>query len=129
MTIERFFWEGWGWCFWREKEETDEMTEKNEPFEAQHQKEHRLDEMPVPPKTLKSAPPPHTPHIHPRLSGFELGRMLSVTFQKWERRRGTVHLSETLVFSLCGETYPAEHITISACDNIGNSVYPLYLSA
>ena len=59
---------GWGGggggeaVFWREKEETDEMTgkKKNEPFEAQHQKEHRLDEMPVPPKTLKSAPSPHT---------------------------------------------------------------------
>lgn len=66
-------------------------------------------------------------YTHPRLPGFELGRMLSVTFQKWERRRGTVHLSETLVFSLYGETYPAEHITISARDNIGNSMYPLYL--
>lgn len=122
-------------AFWREKEETDEMTGgKNEPFEAQHQK----DEMPVPQKTLKSAflhptPSPtsctHTcTHNHARFPGFELRRMLSVTFQKCERRRGTVHLSETLVFSLYGETYPAEHITISACDNIGNSMYPLYLS-
>lgn len=63
MTIGFFFFfflEGWGAVFWREKEETDEMTEKNEPFEVQHQKEHRLDKMPVSPKTLKSAPPPHT---------------------------------------------------------------------
>lgn len=105
------------------------MTEKKELFEAKHQKEYHLDEMPVPPKTLKSSPPPHThTRTHPHLSGFELGRMLSVTFQKWERRRGTGHLSEMLVFSLYGETYPAEHITISACHNIGNSVYPLYHS-
>lgn len=97
-----------------------------------------LDKMPVPQKTLKSAclrlaPSPTScaharTHNHGRFSGFELRRMLSVTFQKCERRRGTVHLSETLVFSLYGETYPAEHITISACDNIGNSMYPLYLS-
>lgn len=122
MTIGGFFFfflEGCGWCFWREKEETDEMRGKNEAFEAQHQKEHRLDEMSVPQKNFEIrllAPlPTHTPL---RLFGFELRRMLSVTFQKWERRRETVHLSETLVFSLFGETYPAEHITISACDNI-----------
>lgn len=47
MTIGFFF--IWGVlgggdaAFWREKEETDEMTGgKNEPFEAQHQKEHRF---------------------------------------------------------------------------------------
>lgn len=145
MTIGVFF--IWGVlgggdaAFWREKEETDEMTGGkkwtvwsptsegapvwikcrflkklwNQPACASHH--HR--------------PPAHThtrTHNHARFSGFELRRMLSVTFQKCERRRGTVHLSETLVFSLYGETYPAEHITISACDNIGNSMYPLYLS-
>lgn len=78
MTIgffPSFFFGGVGVVFWREKEETDEMTEKNEPFEAQHQKEHWLDEMPVPQKTLKSAclHPPAPLHPHPRLSGFELG--------------------------------------------------------
>lgn len=58
----------------KDQEETDEMTEKEEPFEAKHQKEERLDEMPVPPKTLKSTsltrhPHTHT-HTHPHLFGF-----------------------------------------------------------
>lgn len=70
MTIEFFFFPGGGGVFWREKEETDEMTEKKELFEAKHQKEYHLDEMPVPPKTLKSSPlpVPHTPPISPVLN-------------------------------------------------------------
>lgn len=57
---------------------------------------------------------PASAHTHPHLSGFEPGGMLSVTFEKWQRRGRTVHLSETPVFSLFGETYPAEHIALSA---------------
>lgn len=143
MTIGFFLFEG----FWvgemrhfggRRKKQMKWQGEKMNRLKPNIRRSTGLDEMPVPQKTLKSAflhptPSPtsctHTcTHNHARFPGFELRRMLSVTFQKCERRRGTVHLSETLVFSLYGETYPAEHITISACDNIGNSMYPLYLS-
>lgn len=57
---------------------------------------------------------PASSHAHPHLSVFEPGGMLSVTFEKRQRRGRTVHLSETPVFSLFGERYPAEHITVSA---------------
>lgn len=82
MTIVFFFWGGGGGEW--EKEETDEMAEKKwSCLKPNIRNEYRLDEMPVPPKTLKSTPPPDpTSHTLPHLSGFELGRMLSVTFEK-----------------------------------------------
>lgn len=89
------FFRGVGVVFWQEKEETDEMTEKMSCLKPNIRKSTGLDEMLVPQKTLKSACVHRThtqTHTHSRLSGFELRWMLSVTFQTWERRRGTVHL-------------------------------------
>lgn len=118
MTIGFFLFGRLGGCFWRETEETDEMTKKKKravwsptsdaaPVGWNAGFLQKLWNQP-PPLLLSSSLTPSS------LRRFELGRMLSVTFQKCERRRGTVHLSETLVFSLYGETHPAEHITISA---------------
>lgn len=84
MAFFFFFWRGGGGVLAGEGRNRWNDREKNEPFEAQHQKEHRLDEMPVPPKTLKSAslpPPLLTPSSLPflnyggcYLSHFKSGR-------------------------------------------------------
>lgn len=83
--------------------------------------------MPFPPKTLKSSPRLLT-HI-PSSLGFEPGGMLSAAFEKWQRRGRTVHLLETLVFSLFGGTYPGGHITISAWKQRVLSVDPRFRAA
>lgn len=128
MTIEGFFLEGgvrWGILAGEGRNRWNDR--KKEPFEAKHQKEYRLNEMPFPPKTLKSSPRLLT-HI-PSSLGFEPGGMLSVAFEKWQRRGRTVHRSETLVFSLFGETYLAGHITISAWKQRMLSVDPRFRAA
>lgn len=50
MTIGGVFFIGGVWVVFLAGEGRNRL---NEPFEAQHQKEHRLDEMPVPQKNFK----------------------------------------------------------------------------
>lgn len=99
---------------WQEKGAVWSKTSERAPFEWNA----------VSSKNFEIKPSP--PHTHPHLSGFEPGGMLSVTFEKWQRRGRTVHLSETPVFSLFGETYPAEPITLSAWKQRVLSVDPRY---
>lgn len=74
-------------------------------------------------KNFEIKPPP--PHTHtPSSLRFEPGGMLSVAFEKWQRRGRTVHLLQTLVFFLSAETYLAGPITISAWKQRGRSVAP-----
>lgn len=119
-----FFRRGWAGVFWREKEETDEMTGKRSRLKRNIRKSTVWMKCRFLQKLWNQAPA--SAHTHPHLSGFEPGGMLSVTFEKWQRRGRTVHLSETPVFSLFGETYPAEPIALSAWKQRVLSVDPRY---
>lgn len=109
MTIGFFLEGGWDGVFWREKEETDEMTGKRSRLKQNIRKSTVWMKCRFLQKLWNQAPA--SSHTYPHLSGFEPGGMLSVTFEKWQRRGRTVHLSDTPVFSLFGEMYPDGHIT------------------
>lgn len=121
-----FFWGGWGGgemgyfggrrkkqMKWQEKGAVWSKTSEGGAFEWNA----------VSSKNFEIKPPP--PHTHtPSSLRFEPGGMLSVAFEKWQRKGRTVHLLQTLVFSLSAETYLAEPITISAWKQRGRSVAP-----
>lgn len=109
--------------FWWTREDTDEKTEKKKkkkaPFEGAHQKEHHLDEMPVPPKTLKSSP--HTASSLRFLNHRQDVICHVSKVREHARRRSPFR--NAAVLSLWRDASSQAHY-LSVCDGITNRTHP-----